>query len=187
MGVLSHLRRPRGDLWIRRARRPRSRPCRDHPQEPGVRVSRRDHPGPHAALSHAATQPTLHGRHPRQAPRRSGRPEEGGRHRGPERFEPATLVEARGVASYWRARSLNIRLDETTRPVSVGTRNRAAVLSAHVCNETSRADAPRPHDSEMTRSLEFADGLSAPLLITLGPAQLDGANGRESATYEKRL
>ena len=102
------------DLRIRRARRSGSGLRRDHPQEPGVRISRRDHPGSHAALPDAATQPSLHRRDPRQAPRRSGRPEEGGRHRGPQRIEPATLVEARRVALGWRARSLNIRPDATT-------------------------------------------------------------------------
>ena len=102
------------DLRIRRARRSGSGLCRDHPQEPGVRISRRDHPGSHAALPHAAAQPSLHRRDPRQAPRRTGRPEEGGRHRRPQRFEPAPLVEARRVALGKRTRSLNIRPDATT-------------------------------------------------------------------------
>ena len=58
----------------------------------------RDHSGPHAALPDAATQPALHRRHPREAPRRPGRPEEGGRHRSPQRSEQAALVETWRVA-----------------------------------------------------------------------------------------
>jgi exodeoxyribonuclease V alpha subunit len=54
-------------LRIQRARRPCSRLCRDHPQKPGVRISRRYRPGPHAALPDAATQPSLHRRDARKA------------------------------------------------------------------------------------------------------------------------
>src|SRR5208337_1160715 len=66
---------------------------------PGVRISRRDHPGSHAALHDAATEPSLHWRHARKAPGRPGRPEKGGRHRDPQRLEPKALVEAWGMAS----------------------------------------------------------------------------------------
>ena len=48
---------------------------------------------------HAAAKPPLHRRHPRQAARGPRRPEEGHRDRGSQRFGPATLVEARRVAS----------------------------------------------------------------------------------------
>jgi hypothetical protein len=77
--------------------------CRHYPQEPGLRISRRDHPCPHPALRNAAAKSPLYRRHARQeagGPRRS---KEGHRHRGSQRLGPATLVEARRMASARRA------------------------------------------------------------------------------------
>ena len=51
----------------------------------------------------AAAKSPLHWRHPRKAARGSRRPEEGHRHRRPQCFGPATLVEARRVAPCRRA------------------------------------------------------------------------------------
>ena len=70
-----------------------SRLCRHHPQEPGLRISRRDHPCPHAALPNAAAKSPLYRRHARQEGGGSRRPEEGDRNRGSQRFGAATLVE----------------------------------------------------------------------------------------------
>ena len=87
-----------GHLRLRRARHAGSRLRRHHPQEPGLGISRRGHPGPDPALRHAAAKPPLHRRHPRQAAGGPGRPEEGHRDRGSQRLGPATLVEARRMA-----------------------------------------------------------------------------------------
>ena len=88
-----------GHLRLRRARHAGAGLRRDHPQEPGLGISRRGHPGPDPALRHAAAESALHRRHPRQAARRPGRPEEGDRHRGSQRFGAATVVKARRVAT----------------------------------------------------------------------------------------
>ena len=93
------LRRALGDLRLRRTRHAGSRLCRHHPQEPGLRISRRDHPGPDPALPDAAAKSPLHRRHPWQAARRSRRPEEGHRDRRSQCLGPATLVETRRLAS----------------------------------------------------------------------------------------
>jgi len=37
----------------------------DHPQKPGLGISRRDHPGAHPALRHAAAEPALYRRYAR--------------------------------------------------------------------------------------------------------------------------
>ena len=66
----------------------------------------------------AATQPALHRRHPREAPRRPGRPEEGGRHCSPQRFEQAALVETWGVALGERSPSVSNRM-VAIRPTSL--------------------------------------------------------------------
>jgi AAA domain/ATP-dependent RecD-like DNA helicase SH3 domain len=68
-------------------------------KEPGLRISRRDHPGPHPALRDAAAKSPLYRRHSRQEARRSRWPEESDRDSGSQRVRPATLVETRGVAS----------------------------------------------------------------------------------------
>jgi len=46
------------------------------------------------ALPHAATQPALHGCHPRQTTGRSGRPAQGRRDRRPRRIGAQAVVEA---------------------------------------------------------------------------------------------
>ena len=66
-------------------------------------------PGPDPALRDAAAEPALHRRHSRQAAGGSRRPEEGHRDRGSQRFGPATLVEARRMASS-SARPLDRRI-----------------------------------------------------------------------------
>jgi len=58
------------------------------------------HPGPYAALRHAAAQPALHRRDPRQAAGRPGGAEEGGGHCGAQRLGTAPVVEAGRMA--WR-------------------------------------------------------------------------------------
>jgi exodeoxyribonuclease V alpha subunit len=54
---------------------------------------------PDAALSHAAAKSSLHRHHPRQAPRGSGRPEEGDCDRRAKCLGTTSLVETRRVAS----------------------------------------------------------------------------------------
>jgi hypothetical protein len=61
----------------------------------------------------------------------------------------------------------------------VGPRNRTALLSVHVSDETSRIDALPPHDSEKMWSLCVADGSHALLLITLSrPSRRRGRRDR---------
>ena len=98
------LRRALRHLRLRRTRHAGTGLRRDHPQEPGLRIPCRGHPDHDPALRHAAAESALHRHHPRQAPRRAGRPEEGGRHRRPQRLRPAALVEAGRVASAHTAR-----------------------------------------------------------------------------------
>ena len=71
----------------------------DHPQKPGFGISHRDHPGAHPALRHAAAESALYRRHARQEAGRSGRTEEGGRHRGPQRVGAEAVVEAQRVVA----------------------------------------------------------------------------------------
>jgi hypothetical protein len=59
-----------------------------------------------AALRHVAAEPSLHGRHPRQAAGRAGWAEEGRRHRGAERLGPTALVEAGGMVERERLEAL---------------------------------------------------------------------------------
>ena len=66
----------------------------DHPQKPGFGISRRDHPGAHPALRHAAAEPALYRRHAWQEAGRTGRTEEGGRHRSAQRVGSEAVVEA---------------------------------------------------------------------------------------------
>ena len=81
---------------------------------------RRGYPDHDPALRHAAEEPPLHRRHPRQTARGPGRPEEGGRHRGPQRLGSQALVEARRVAATCEVRS-NIRQGKgRLKPQSVG-------------------------------------------------------------------
>ncbi len=53
--------------------------------------------------------------------------------------------------------------------------------------EVLRIDAPRPHDSEKTWSRAFADGLRAPLLLTLAPSHPDGDRPRKGDTQQAAL
>ena len=87
------LRRAFGHLWLWRTRYAGTGLRRDHPQKPGLGISRRGHPDHDPALRHAAAEPALHRHHPRQAPRGAGRPEEGRCHRCPQRLRPAAMVE----------------------------------------------------------------------------------------------
>ena len=87
-------RRPRRHLRLRRTRHAGAGLCRDDPQEPGLRIPRRRDPGPDPALRHAAAEPALHRRDPRQAAGRAGRPEEGRRHCRAQRVGTAAVVEA---------------------------------------------------------------------------------------------
>src|SRR4029077_10086474 len=85
---------------------------RDHPQKPGLRISRRDHPGAHPALRHAAAEPALYRRHARQEAGRTGRTEEGGRLRGAQRVGAKAVVEAQRVAAAKTACLTTIRHGE---------------------------------------------------------------------------
>jgi hypothetical protein len=87
-------------------------PAFDHPQKPGFGISRRDHSGAHPALRHAGAEPALYRRHTRQKAGRSGRTEEGGRHRGAQRVGAQTLVEAQRVAAAKTACLTTIRHGE---------------------------------------------------------------------------
>ena len=71
----------------------------DHPQKPGFGISRRDHPSVHPALRHAAAEPPLYRRHAWQEAGRTGRIEEGGRHRSAQRVGAEAVVEAQRVAA----------------------------------------------------------------------------------------
>ena len=93
------LRWPVRHLRIWRTRHAGARLRGDHSQKPGFGISRRDHPGAHPALRHAAAEPALYRRHARQAAGRAGRAEEGRRHRGAQRLGPAAVVEAQRVAA----------------------------------------------------------------------------------------
>ena len=122
--LVGELRRALGDLWLRRTRHADPRLCRHHPQEPGLRVSRRDHPGHDPALPDAAAESPLHRRHPRQEARGSRRPEEGRRDRRSQCFGPATLVETRRLAAARRvaraARSVHRELRRDGVPADLG-------------------------------------------------------------------
>ena len=96
------VRGPRSPLRLRRARHTGAGLCRDGPQEPGLGVSGRDHPGADPALRDAEAEPSLHRGHSRQAPGGAGGPEEGGRHRGAQRLGAPALVEAGRVAGRHR-------------------------------------------------------------------------------------
>ncbi len=61
-------------------------------------ISRSRDPRGDPALHDARQKPALHGRHPQQAPRRSGGAEEGHRHRRPRRHDEATVDEIAGMA-----------------------------------------------------------------------------------------
>ena len=60
----------------------------------GIGISRRDHPGIHSALRHAAAQSPLHRRDEREATRCVGWTEKGHRHCGAQRLGAAAVVEA---------------------------------------------------------------------------------------------
>jgi hypothetical protein len=64
----------------------------DHPQKPGFGISRRDHPGAHPALRHAAAEPALYRRHARQEAGRPGR-KESNCHRGAQPVGSKAVVE----------------------------------------------------------------------------------------------
>ena len=88
------LRRAAADLWLRRALDTLVPAyAATIPQEPGLRISSRGHPGPNPVLCHAAAKPPLYGCHSRQAAGGPCRPEEGHRDRGSQRIGSATLVE----------------------------------------------------------------------------------------------
>jgi hypothetical protein len=86
-------------LRIRRTRHAGARLRGDYPQEPGLGISRRDHPYAHSALPHAAAEPSLHRRHTGQAAGCFGRAEEGRRYRGAQCFGPAAVVETERVVA----------------------------------------------------------------------------------------
>lgn len=75
-----------------------STPCLrgEHPQEPGLGVPCRGHPGDAPALCHVGPEPPLHGGHPGREAGRPGRAEKGRIHRGPGGEGRAPQVEARG-------------------------------------------------------------------------------------------
>src|ERR1700732_2523367 len=70
----------------------------DHSQEPGFGIFRSDNPSAHSTLRHAATEPSLHWRHQRQAAGRFGWAEEGGCHRGAQCFWAAAVVKIERMA-----------------------------------------------------------------------------------------
>ena len=107
--VIASLRRSVCHIRIWRTRHASAGLRRDHPQKPGLGISRRSHPGAHPALRHAPAKPALYRRHARQAAGRVGRAEESRRHRRPKRVGSAALVEvermaeAKKIARYRRA------------------------------------------------------------------------------------
>ena len=68
-----------------------------------ARISRSRHSGADPALRHAAAEPSLHGRHTREAAGRAGRTEKSRRQRGAQHLRPAALVEAGRMAASLRA------------------------------------------------------------------------------------
>ena len=72
----------------------------DHPQKPGLGVSRRDHPGAHPALRHAAAEPALYRRHARQefSPHRRARiTDQDADNRRPSGVVRCRIVESRNA------------------------------------------------------------------------------------------
>jgi hypothetical protein len=72
-------------------------------QEPGLGISRRSDPALDPALRHAAAEPALHRRDPREAVGRAGRPEEGDCHCGAQRVGTAAVVEVERMVGSTRA------------------------------------------------------------------------------------
>ena len=87
-------RRPYRELPVRRTRYARAGIRRDDPQKPGLGIPRCRHPGPDAALRHAAAQSALYRDHPWQAPGGDCRPAQGGGNRREKCLGAAALVEA---------------------------------------------------------------------------------------------
>jgi hypothetical protein len=92
------VRRARGGLRLRRARRAGAGLRHHGPQGPGLGVSGRGHPADDAALRDAPAQSALHRGDARAAPGRARRPAQGARDRRARAADPAPLVEAEGVA-----------------------------------------------------------------------------------------
>ena len=99
------LRGPRSGVRLRRARHAGAGLCRDRPQEPGLGISGRGHPGADPALRDVAAEPPLHQGHARQAAGGAGGPQEGGGHRRAQRLGTSALVEAGRMAGRRRGPS----------------------------------------------------------------------------------
>src|SRR5262249_6470565 len=126
---------PRHHLPIWRTRHAGAGLRRDHPQKPGFGVSGRGHPSDDAALRHAATKSTVYRRHPRQEAGCADRPEEGGGHRGWQRFGSAAVVEIERVAAPRVTRRLyDTRLTKPSRTLERRMRWRSAA-SDHVLGD----------------------------------------------------
>jgi class 3 adenylate cyclase len=118
----------RRHLRLQRTRHAGAGLCRDDPQEPGLRIPRRRDSRVDPALRDAAAQPALYRRHPREAPRRPGRPEEGRRHCRAQRLRPTAVVETeRMVGSNCDAPAAKVG-DGLTMVVSDSDIHRAARL-----------------------------------------------------------
>ena len=96
--LIAVVRWPGGELSVRRTRHARSGLRHHHPQEPGVGIPRRHHPGRDPALRDARPEPALHGRDPRQALGGARGPEAGRRHCSAGRADEAALDQAPRVA-----------------------------------------------------------------------------------------
>jgi hypothetical protein len=95
--------------------------------KPGLGISRRDHPGAHLALRHAAAEPALYRRHARQEAGRPGRTEEGGRHRGAQRVGAEAVVEAQRVAAAKTGRAVATQRSAASRANAPTAMTRTAV------------------------------------------------------------
>jgi hypothetical protein len=93
---------PHRYLWAWRTRFARAGLRGDHPQKPGIGISRRGHSGHDAALRHAAAESALYRSYPRQKAGRTRRAEEGRRHSSSQCVGTATVVKTgRVVATRW--------------------------------------------------------------------------------------
>ena len=158
------LRGARSPLRLRRTRHAGACLCRDRPQEPGLGISGRGHPGADPALRDVAAEPPLHRGHARQAAGGAGGPEEGGGHRGAQRLGTSALVEAGRMAGRRRGPSgiRKRRRRAISAGIAVDWRDAVRITAWPSAGQsrTSTDCATDGHDME-TRRLLYDDGASA--------------------------
>ena len=126
--------------------------CRDGAQEPGLGVSGRGHPDAHPALRDAAAEPALHRSDSRQAPGGARRPEEGHRHRGPQRRRTQAMVQAGRMVA------------EPCRPEAPARRRSTAWPALKSCRSPNR-ELARTEGDHMPRALTEHDATALKLTL----------------------